>query len=68
MPNRSTIMKPGEDHENLPPRPRHELQRVVKPVPAAQHHLLVLRMRRLELRIGDGGKEGDRNVSPPEAR
>ena len=45
--------EPGKDHENLPPRPRHELQRIEQPIAFAQHHMLVLHMRRFKLRIGE---------------
>ena len=48
-----------EDHEDLPPRARHELQRIIKPVTAAQDHLLDLRMRGFKLRIDEKAQKRD---------
>ena len=49
----------GEHHENLTPRTRHKLQRIVQPIPAAQHELLQLRLGAFELRIGEIGEDRD---------
>ena len=54
-----------EDHEDLPPRAGHELQRIIEPVAAAQHHFLVLHRGRLELRIGQHGGECDGDGNAP---
>lgn len=57
-----------EHHENLPPRAGHELQQVVKPIAPPQHHMLVLRVGRLELRIGKQANTAISAVRPPDAR
>ena len=51
--------KGRENDENLPPRARHELQRVIKPIAFPQHHLLQLRVWCFELRKHNHAVEGD---------
>ena len=55
----------GEHHEYLPPCARHELQGIVEPVPAAQHHALNLRIRGLELRIDEQAEQRDQRGKAP---
>jgi hypothetical protein len=54
-----------EDDEDLPPRARHELQRVVKPVAPAQDHLLGLGIGAFELREGEETDQRDHHRQPP---
>ena len=49
--------KACKHHKYLPPRARHQLQRVIQPIAAAQDHVFMLRMRRLELWIGQQAEQ-----------
>ena len=51
----------GKYHENLPTRPRHELQRVIEPVTASQDQPVMLRCVHREGGIGKPAIDGDGN-------